>query len=63
MTITDRRGLFSRIYTISGQRTPYYQGWTSESYGHIEESICIVFETRRRALETVLELRFAESGQ
>ena len=55
------RGDFSRVYTESGMREPHYQGWVSHVFDQIEQSTCIVFETRGSALKSLIELEFLET--
>jgi hypothetical protein len=49
---------FEDVHVVSGRTEPSWQGWSSPEYGTIEKTKCIMFETRRRCLESCVELAF-----
>ena len=58
LTINHSGGVVDRVYIISGQKEPYYQGWVSTSYRNIEKSVCVVFETSGKKLDSTIDLEF-----
>lgn len=52
-------GNISRVYTVTGQETPDYQGWTSPKYGRRDKSICLCFEGKGVLWTSVVQLTFS----